>query len=463
MYLQTRSDNWLDWLNSRERRWNALLPMRRGWLLGSRLSGKRGRGQGISASLLPNEDLNTTLLVANIYVNRTQCLALVDTGCSRTIVDADRCRSWRRAAVDVITIGGMSRSCCGVGTVTVATDGGNSAKISVLVVRDKLLGYDLLSGIDAIKALGGVVVWPSGQIRIGSGLVQCAAITRLHCYIRPAEPSLDCGMEVVWRPRPWRTGQWSIGLSSGSGDPRGLRAGASLVDMQWPARAVPGRKAGASQRANSLDSRVTAKQIQSTTSYGFPRAQPPRWRIHCRRRRLRNQAARMATEGLQYVSARPQESVPSGMRSRITVAISDRENWREEILSDTLGIWFERRSSHYEGHHQHGADSGCDRESSGVCVHIRYLHQWGCRTRDPRQRTSGSVWTRMQVPGKVGKQYMRAGTGSREGTRQTAMEARKRGSRRPPRHHTTDSILFVWKACQAPSGVWLAPRGLRDT
>ena len=62
--------------------WDTLLPMWRGWPLGSRLSGTRGRGQGISASLLPNEDLNTTLPVANIYINGTQCLVLVDTGCS---------------------------------------------------------------------------------------------------------------------------------------------------------------------------------------------------------------------------------------------------------------------------------------------------------------------------------------------------------------------------------------------
>ena len=77
-----------------------------------------------------------------------------------------------------MTFGGMPRSCCGVGTVMVATEGGNSAKISVLVVRGKPLGYDLLLGIDAIRALGGVAVWPSGQIRIGGGLVPtCVAIT----------------------------------------------------------------------------------------------------------------------------------------------------------------------------------------------------------------------------------------------------------------------------------------------
>ena len=58
-----------------------------------------------------------------------------------------------RISSDIMTIGGMSHPCCGVGMVVVATKGGNSAKISVLVVRGKPLGYDLLLGIDAIRAL----------------------------------------------------------------------------------------------------------------------------------------------------------------------------------------------------------------------------------------------------------------------------------------------------------------------
>ena len=42
---------------------------------------KQDRGQGISASLLPNQDVNTALPVVNIYVNGTQCSVLIDTGC----------------------------------------------------------------------------------------------------------------------------------------------------------------------------------------------------------------------------------------------------------------------------------------------------------------------------------------------------------------------------------------------
>ena len=84
-----------------------------------------------------------------------------------------------------------------------------------------------------------------------------------------------------------------------------------------------------------------------------------------------------------------------------------------------------------------------------------------CCICDPHQRTSGLVWTRMQRPRMVGKRHTNAGTGSREGMRQTAMETKKHGLQRPLRSHTTDNILFVWKACWAPSGVWLAPHGLQ--
>ena len=366
------------------------------------------------------------LLVANIYINGTQCLAIGDTGCSRMFVDTDRCWSLRRAVVDIMTIGGMSHSCCGVGMVIVATEGGNSAKISILEVRGKPLGYDLLLGIDAIRALGGVAVWPSGQIQIGGSLVpKCAAITinkptsLLHSTSR-AEPSLDCGMEVAWRSCTWRTGQWSIGVSGGSGDSRGLQAGASLVDKQWLAHPVPGRKAGASQRANSLDGHVTAKQIQSITSHRFPRAQPPRWCIYCQLRRLCNQAARMATEGLQYVSARPQESVPAGTRSGVTMAISDRENWLEEILSDMLGIWFECRSSYYEGHHQHSAGSGCNHWPSGnifinedvaPMTRVReHLAQFGLECKDLEWLESSIRVLELAVVKELGKLQWRQGS-----------------------------------------------------
>ena len=78
----------------------------------------------------------------------------------------------------MMMIGGMSHPCCNDGMVTVSTEEGSSAKISVLVVRGKPLGFDLLLGIDTIKALGGMVDGPTGLVQLGNKeIVKCAAIS----------------------------------------------------------------------------------------------------------------------------------------------------------------------------------------------------------------------------------------------------------------------------------------------
>ncbi len=94
----------------------------------------------LSSSFFPYQDVNAVLLVVSIYVNGTLFSALTDTGCSRTIMYVDWCWSWKRATVDIMTIGGMSRLCCGVGVVTIFLEEGGSAKINVLVVYSKPLG-----------------------------------------------------------------------------------------------------------------------------------------------------------------------------------------------------------------------------------------------------------------------------------------------------------------------------------
>lgn len=81
------------------------------------------------------------------------------------IVTAERCRLWTGKHGDMETIGGRMRACYGVGTVNISTDSCNSAN---LVVRDKLLGFDLKSGIDAITALGDIHITQSGAVRLCS-------------------------------------------------------------------------------------------------------------------------------------------------------------------------------------------------------------------------------------------------------------------------------------------------------
>ena len=47
----------------------------------------------------------------------------------------------------------------------------------MLVVRGKPLGFDLLLGVDSIKALGGIVVEPTRSVRLRDRTTRCAAIS----------------------------------------------------------------------------------------------------------------------------------------------------------------------------------------------------------------------------------------------------------------------------------------------
>ncbi|CAE1282886.1 unnamed protein product [Acanthosepion pharaonis] len=105
-----------------------------------------------------------------------RCSALGDTGCSRSILCADRCVTWSSQQIEIRTIDGVSRACCCVGTVSILTDGGNHAKVDVLVARQRPLGYDLLLGIDAIRALGGMIITPAGNVELDFPLF-------LPCYL----------------------------------------------------------------------------------------------------------------------------------------------------------------------------------------------------------------------------------------------------------------------------------------
>jgi len=135
------------------------------------------RGRGIVATLVPVKSVKTTLPVVGVRIDGMKCSALVDTGCSKTIVSTNYCRAWSKRDMDITTIDGTSKACCGVGVVTIHTGKGDSAKIDVLVTRGKPLGYDLLLGIDAIRALGGAEITSNGRVMLGKGEEFCAALS----------------------------------------------------------------------------------------------------------------------------------------------------------------------------------------------------------------------------------------------------------------------------------------------
>lgn len=61
-----------------------------------------------------------------------------------------------RKHVDVETVGKRLRACCCVGPVNICTGSGKLAEVEDYGVRDKRLGFDLLSGIDAVTPSGGI-------------------------------------------------------------------------------------------------------------------------------------------------------------------------------------------------------------------------------------------------------------------------------------------------------------------
>lgn len=69
---------------------------------------------------------------------------------------------------------------CGVGSVSFRLENGHAVVIEVLVMVGDLLGFDLLMGIDAIKALGGVSILKSGEVQFPDVPVSvCAAAPAL--------------------------------------------------------------------------------------------------------------------------------------------------------------------------------------------------------------------------------------------------------------------------------------------
>ena len=125
--------------------------------------------------------------------------ALVDTGCTQSLLRMACCQTWRKEKVQVLTVGGRTLSCRGIGTVQLGVSNRNPLDIKVLVVDGALLGFDLLLGLDVIKQLGGVIVTSTGDVNFPqSSEPFCAAI-------RISEP--DFCAEYDARKRIW-TASW---------------------------------------------------------------------------------------------------------------------------------------------------------------------------------------------------------------------------------------------------------------
>ena len=85
-------------------------------------------------------------------------LALLDMGCLQLLISRPLCHSWKRKEVDLVTVGERTLRCSGVGLVQFDMSNRPPINVEVLVVDDKLLGFDLLLRFVIIKKLGRVCV-----------------------------------------------------------------------------------------------------------------------------------------------------------------------------------------------------------------------------------------------------------------------------------------------------------------
>ena len=136
------------------------------------VSRKRLRGWNIGASFFSKSPVNRTLPMVSMCINGKKHTALVDTGCTQTLVCKLCCQTWERKEVLMLTVDESSLTCCGESVVWIGI--GNEPPVTVrTLVVDRLL-----LGLDAITQLSEMVMSGSSEVRFPQhGTLICAAIT----------------------------------------------------------------------------------------------------------------------------------------------------------------------------------------------------------------------------------------------------------------------------------------------
>ena len=99
-------------------------------------------------TLLLEPHIKVVLPTIAVQINGIKNLTLLDTSCLWPLISWPLCHSWKRKEMDMLTVG--------VGLLQLDVSNRHPISIEVLVVNEKLLGFDLLLGFEAIKKLPGV-------------------------------------------------------------------------------------------------------------------------------------------------------------------------------------------------------------------------------------------------------------------------------------------------------------------
>ena len=142
------------------------------------VSGKRIRGWNFGASFSPKTSVNMALPTVSVHINGKKHTALVDAGCTQTLVHKLCCQMWERKEAPMITVGESSLICYGESVVWIGIGNRPPVVVRTLVLDKELLGYDQLLWLDAIIQLGGIALSGTGEVKFPQhGIPICAAIT----------------------------------------------------------------------------------------------------------------------------------------------------------------------------------------------------------------------------------------------------------------------------------------------
>ena len=109
-----------------------------------------------SCSYYPINDALHTLPINEVVINGRKLRALVDTGCTATLLIPEIAEDWNGKS-RITVVDGRDLDCKGISLVKLVVSG---MKLNInAVVRDRMVeGIDLVMGMDAIHQLGGVLI-----------------------------------------------------------------------------------------------------------------------------------------------------------------------------------------------------------------------------------------------------------------------------------------------------------------
>lgn len=121
--------------------------------------------------------LPCSLPVIQVIVGGRKVRALVDTGCSTTVVASHLVPKSERKESSLMTVDGREIACEGERNVELAVEGTRMI-VRAIVLRQLVDGIYLVLGLDAINRLGGVVIKCIEPVTFGKATKQCCQPVR---------------------------------------------------------------------------------------------------------------------------------------------------------------------------------------------------------------------------------------------------------------------------------------------